>query len=59
MKSCYFVSLQITDPTQKRYEVPIDVPVVEKPALNRSYNVEFVNEPFGLVVKRALTGTVL
>nr|XP_055062025.1 lysosomal alpha-glucosidase [Misgurnus anguillicaudatus] len=51
--------VRITDPAQKRYEVPIDVPVVQKQATNRSYTVEFINKPFGLIVKRANSGTVL
>ncbi len=51
--------IQITDPAEKRYEVPIDVPVVQKKASNPSYTVDFIKEPFGLIVKRAQTGTVL
>lgn len=51
--------IQITDPNKKRYEVPIDVPVVQKKASNPSYTVDFIKEPFGLIVKRMQTGTVL
>ncbi|KTF89339.1 hypothetical protein cypCar_00017799 [Cyprinus carpio] len=51
--------VKITDPAEKRYEVPIDVPVVQKKASNPSYTVDFIKEPFGLIVKRTQTGTVL
>ncbi|XP_042590642.1 lysosomal alpha-glucosidase-like [Cyprinus carpio] len=52
--------VKITDPAEKRYEVPIDVPVVQKRASsNPSYTVDFIKEPFGLIVKRTQTGTVL
>uniref|UniRef100_A0A671M8Z5 Lysosomal alpha-glucosidase-like n=1 Tax=Sinocyclocheilus anshuiensis TaxID=1608454 RepID=A0A671M8Z5_9TELE len=52
--------VKITDPAEKRYEVPIDVPVVPKTASsNPSYTVDFIKEPFGLIVKRTQTGTVL
>lgn len=51
--------VKITDPTEKRYEVPIDVPVVHKRASNTSYTVDFIKEPFGLIVKRTQTGAVL
>uniref|UniRef100_A0A8C1RTQ0 Si:ch73-12o23.1 n=1 Tax=Cyprinus carpio TaxID=7962 RepID=A0A8C1RTQ0_CYPCA len=56
----YRLHVKITDPTEKRYEVPIDVPVIQKRASsNPSYTVDFIKEPFGLIVKRTQTGTVL
>uniref|UniRef100_A0A670XY36 Lysosomal alpha-glucosidase-like n=1 Tax=Pseudonaja textilis TaxID=8673 RepID=A0A670XY36_PSETE len=51
--------LRITDASSPRYEVPLDVPQATKKAENPLYSVEFCKEPFGLIVKRRLSGTVL
>uniref|UniRef100_A0A8C7E2A0 P-type domain-containing protein n=1 Tax=Naja naja TaxID=35670 RepID=A0A8C7E2A0_NAJNA len=51
--------VKITDATSPRYEVPLDVPQATKKAENPLYSVEFCKEPFGLIVKRRLSGTVL
>ncbi|XP_066517719.1 lysosomal alpha-glucosidase [Hoplias malabaricus] len=51
--------VKITDPVQQRYEVPIDVPVVKERAPNPLYTVEFIKQPFGLIVKRTQNGAVL
>lgn len=52
-------SLQITDSSSSRFEVPISVPTATKRAENPDYVVEFSKTPFGLIVKRKSTGTVL
>ncbi|MCI4393474.1 hypothetical protein PGIGA_G00157810 [Pangasianodon gigas] len=51
--------IKITDPAQQRFQVPIDVPVVEKRAPNPLYTVEFSKQPFGIIVKRTQNGAVL
>uniref|UniRef100_A0A8D0G2F7 P-type domain-containing protein n=1 Tax=Sphenodon punctatus TaxID=8508 RepID=A0A8D0G2F7_SPHPU len=51
--------IKITDSRSPRYEVPLEVPRVRKRAENPTYTLEFSKEPFGLVVKRRSSGTVL
>ncbi|XP_034987341.2 lysosomal alpha-glucosidase isoform X1 [Zootoca vivipara] len=51
--------VKITDATESRYEVPLDVPPATKRAENPLYTIEFSREPFGLIVKRKSSGTVL
>ncbi|XP_062999640.1 lysosomal alpha-glucosidase-like isoform X1 [Elgaria multicarinata webbii] len=51
--------VKITDAANPRYEVPLDVPQVTKRAENPVYAIEFSKEPFGLIVKRRASGTVL
>ncbi|XP_076839543.1 lysosomal alpha-glucosidase [Brachyhypopomus gauderio] len=51
--------VKITDPSNERYEVPIDVPVVKTRATNPIYTVEFTKQPFGLIVKRKQNGAVV
>ncbi|MBN3305105.1 LYAG glucosidase, partial [Amia calva] len=51
--------VKITDPSSLRFEVPISVPNATQKATNPAYTVEFSKEPFGLIVKRTSTGTVL
>ncbi|XP_060754556.1 lysosomal alpha-glucosidase [Neoarius graeffei] len=51
--------VKITDPAQQRFEVPIDVPAVEKRAASPLYTVEFSTQPFGIIVKRTQSGAVL
>nr|XP_057925995.1 lysosomal alpha-glucosidase isoform X1 [Doryrhamphus excisus] len=51
--------VRITDPSSSRYEVPISVPIVTKKAESPVYTVELSKEPFGLIVRRSATGTVL
>lgn len=51
--------VKIIDASNPRYEVPIEVPRVTKRAENPIYAVEFSKEPFGLVVKRKASGTVV
>ncbi|XP_042563258.1 lysosomal alpha-glucosidase-like, partial [Clupea harengus] len=51
--------VRMTNPVEKRYEVPIDVPVVKEKAPSPSYRVELRKDPFGIIVTRADTGVVL
>ncbi|XP_053333226.1 lysosomal alpha-glucosidase [Clarias gariepinus] len=51
--------VKITDPSQQRFEVPIDVPGETPRAQNPLYTVEFSKQPFGIVVKRTQNGAVL
>ncbi|NXA38556.1 LYAG glucosidase, partial [Eudromia elegans] len=51
--------LQITDAAKPRYEVPLEVPPATKRAENPLYSVEFSREPFGVLLRRRVTGTVL
>lgn len=51
--------IRIYDPANKRYEVPIPVPVIEKKANMTDYNVVVNSKPFSLVVTRKSTGVTL
>ncbi|KAJ8284121.1 hypothetical protein COCON_G00029710 [Conger conger] len=51
--------VKITDPSTARFEVPISVPNATTKASSPLYTVEFSKNPFGLVVKRTSTGTVV
>jgi hypothetical protein len=51
--------IRIYDPASKRYEVPLEVPVVEKKADMTDYNVVVNVKPFSLVVTRKSTGATL
>jgi hypothetical protein len=51
--------IQIYDPSNKRYQVPLQVPVVEKKADMTDYNVVVNSKPFSLVVTRKSTGVTL
>lgn len=55
----FFSLLQITDAANPRYEVPLDVPRVMKRAENPIYSLNFSWDPFGVVLQRKATGTVL
>lgn len=54
-----FSLLQITDAANPRYEVPLDVPRATKKAENPIYSLDFSREPFGVLLRRRATGTVL
>ncbi|KAM3922289.1 lysosomal alpha-glucosidase-like [Leptodactylus fuscus] len=49
----------ITDPAQKRYEVPINTPKANGKAANPQYEVQIIEDPFSLVVKRKSNGQEL
>lgn len=51
--------IKITDPSNPRYEVPIAVPSATEKAPNPDYVVEMSKEPFGIIVSRRSSGTVL
>jgi lysosomal alpha-glucosidase len=51
--------MKIYDPANKRYEVPLDVPVVQKKADMTDYEVVVKSKPFALVVSRKSTGAIL
>uniref|UniRef100_A0A8C4SG27 Alpha glucosidase 2 n=1 Tax=Erpetoichthys calabaricus TaxID=27687 RepID=A0A8C4SG27_ERPCA len=51
--------VKVTDSSSKRFEVPISVPNATKKAIGPEYVVEFSKQPFGLIVKRLSSGTVL
>lgn len=55
----FFPLLQITDAANPRYEVPLDVPRVMKRAENPIYSLNFSWDPFGVLLQRKATGTVL
>jgi hypothetical protein len=51
--------LRIYDPTKKRFEVPLDVPVVETKANITDYEVSLNQAPFAILIKRKSTGVTL
>nr|XP_015212266.1 PREDICTED: lysosomal alpha-glucosidase [Lepisosteus oculatus]XP_015212267.1 PREDICTED: lysosomal alpha-glucosidase [Lepisosteus oculatus] len=51
--------LTLKDPTAPRYEVPLPVPRRGPRPPSPLYSVDFVPEPFGLVVRRSSSGRVL
>ncbi|XP_078273960.1 lysosomal alpha-glucosidase isoform X2 [Rhinoraja longicauda] len=51
--------IKINDSSNPRYEVPIKVPSSAKKATSPMYTVEYSEEPFGIVVRRRSTRTVL
>ena len=50
---------QIYDPNNKRYEVPIQTPMVSTQATELDYDVNVNTFPFGISVKRKSTNTVM
>ncbi len=51
--------IKIYDPAYKRFEVPLQVPVVEKKADMTDYEVVVKSKPFAIVVTRKSTGVTL
>jgi hypothetical protein len=51
--------IQIYDASNKRYQVPLDVPVVGKKADMTDYDVVVNSKPFSIVVTRKSTGATL
>ncbi|XP_066470910.1 lysosomal alpha-glucosidase isoform X2 [Tiliqua scincoides] len=50
---------KLTDPANKRYEVPLETPKMGNRASSTVYSVQFSPNPFGLVVLRKSNGRVL
>ncbi|KAH0624124.1 hypothetical protein JD844_007538 [Phrynosoma platyrhinos] len=56
------LQFKIYDPNQKRYEVPVPlfIPnVPESTEADRQYEVEIVDNPFGIRIRRKSTGTIM
>nr|DBA29502.1 TPA: hypothetical protein GDO54_009725 [Pyxicephalus adspersus] len=56
------LQFKIIDPNYKRYEVPIPLNIPSNPTSTqqrRLYDVEIANNPFGIVIRRRSTGTVV
>ncbi|UJR37338.1 hypothetical protein I4U23_030046 [Adineta vaga] len=51
--------IRIYDSVYRRYEVPLQVPVVEKKVNMTDYEVNFSEKPFAILVTRKSTGVVL
>ncbi|CAF1099381.1 unnamed protein product [Rotaria sp. Silwood1] len=51
--------LRIYDSTKKRFEVPLEVPVVETKVNVTDYEVSLSQAPFAILVKRKSTGVTL
>ena len=51
--------IKIYDSVYKRYEVPLQVPVVEKKAEMTDYDIVVKSSPFAIVVTRKSTGVTL
>ncbi len=51
--------MKIYDPANKRYEVPLEVPVVTKKADMTDYEVIVKSKPFSILVTRKSTGVTL
>jgi hypothetical protein len=51
--------MRIYDPNNERYEVPLQVPVVEKKAAVTDYKVVVSSNPFAILVTRQSTGATL
>uniref|UniRef100_UPI00398EBB98 lysosomal alpha-glucosidase-like n=1 Tax=Pristiophorus japonicus TaxID=55135 RepID=UPI00398EBB98 len=51
--------IKINDSSNPRYEVPIEVAKAMERAQSPLYSVEYSQDPFGMIVKRKSTGTVL
>ncbi|KAM6121973.1 lysosomal alpha-glucosidase-like [Phoenicopterus ruber ruber] len=51
--------IKITDAANPRYEVPLEVPRAMKRAENPIYSLDFSWDPFGVLLRRRATGTVL
>ncbi|CAF3695883.1 unnamed protein product [Adineta steineri] len=51
--------IRIYDSINKRYEVPLQIPVVEKRANKTDYGIRFGKNPFAILVTRKSTGVTL
>ncbi|XP_053566084.1 maltase-glucoamylase [Bombina bombina] len=58
----HMLQFKIDDPTNKRYEVPVPLNIPRNPASTeqqRLYDVEIVNNPFGIKIRRRSTGAII
>ncbi|KAM4693329.1 maltase-glucoamylase-like [Discoglossus pictus] len=58
----HMLQFKIYDPNNKRYEVPVPIHTPNSPTSSeqqRLYDVEIVNNPFGIKIRRRSTGTVI
>ncbi|KAM9316521.1 sucrase-isomaltase, intestinal [Gastrophryne carolinensis] len=56
------LQFKIFDPNNKRFEVPVPINTPSSPTSteqNRLYDVELTDNPFGIVIRRRSTGTVI
>lgn len=51
--------IRIYDPMNKRYEVPLQVPVVQKKADTTDYDIKINDQPFSIMVTRKSSGVTL
>lgn len=51
--------IRIYDPTKKRFEVPLEVPVIETKVNVTDYEVSLNQVPFAILIKRKSTGMTL
>lgn len=51
--------IRIYDSLKKRYEVPLDVPIIEKKATKIDYDIQVNEKPFSIVITRKSTGVTL
>jgi hypothetical protein len=51
--------IRIYDSNHKRYEVPLEVPIVEKKANMTDYDIKINEKPFSILVTRKSTGVTL
>lgn len=51
--------IRIYSPFEKRFEVPLPVPVIEKKAIAIDYDIHVEQKPFSIVVKRKSNGMIL
>ncbi|XP_010224907.1 PREDICTED: lysosomal alpha-glucosidase [Tinamus guttatus] len=52
-------AFELRDPARRRYEVPLETPRAGARATATLYGLQFSEDPFGIVVYREATGTVL
>ena len=53
------VRIKIYDSIDKRYEVPLDVPVVAKKVNTTDYEVKVTGKPFSILITRKSTGVAM
>ncbi|ELU15628.1 hypothetical protein CAPTEDRAFT_167453 [Capitella teleta] len=53
------IRFKFYDPANKRYEVPISTPEIQKKAFKTNYHIDFTKNPFSVKITRKSTGAVL